>query len=125
PQFEDFLMWGFWERAHWLPDGAMYRADWSSKPNALVWNELLFNEWWTNENGASDADGKFQARGFKGDYNVTARYERVEKTITAKLGNNGEVVIDLDVSGLRPGIKRPIPPERTIQMKKAQAKRVK
>ncbi len=123
-QFEDFLMWGFWERAHWLPDGAMYRADWSSKPNALVWNELLFNEWWTNENGVSDANGKFQARGFKGDYNVTARYERVEKTVIVKLGNSGGVMIDLDVSGPRPGIKRPIPPERIIQLKKAQAKRI-
>jgi endo-1,4-beta-xylanase len=115
PQFEDFLMWGFWERAHWLPDGAMYRADWSSKPNALVWNELLFNEWWTNENGASDAAGKFQTRGFKGEYNVTVRYERVEKTVTLKLGNNGEVVIDLDVGAPRAPVNRPS--DRPIQAK--------
>jgi GH35 family endo-1,4-beta-xylanase len=124
PQFEDFLMWGFWERAHWLPNGAMYRSDWSSKPQALVWNELFFNEWWTNENGVSDAQGKFQARGFKGDYNVTARYQRVEQTVTAKLGSNGEVVIDLDVSAPRPGIKRPLPAERTIQLNATQAKPV-
>ena len=26
PRCTDFLMWGFWERSHWLPQGAMYRG---------------------------------------------------------------------------------------------------
>ena len=30
---DDFVMWGFWENAHWRPDAAMYRSDWSIKPN--------------------------------------------------------------------------------------------
>ncbi len=97
PKFDDFLMWGFWERAHWLPAGAMYRADWSSKPNALVWNDLWFREWWTNESGASDAAGVYRARGFKGDYNVTVNFARVTKTVTTKLDATGEVTITLDV----------------------------
>ncbi|HEX4947703.1 MAG TPA: endo-1,4-beta-xylanase, partial [Blastocatellia bacterium] len=96
-KFDDFLMWGFWERAHWLPAGAMYRADWSSKPNALVWNDLWFREWWTNESGASDSSGVYRARGFKGDYNVTVNFARVAKTATVKLEATGEVTITLDV----------------------------
>ena len=106
PKFTDFLMWGFWERAHWLPAGAMYRADWSSKPNALVYNDLVFREWWTNETGVADAAGKFTARGFKGAYNVTAVYQRVSQTVTATIDSNGEVTVMLDTLAPRPPIKR-------------------
>lgn len=106
PKFNDFLMWGFWERAHWLPAGAMYRADWSSKPNALVWNDLWFREWWTNASGASDASGVYRTRAFKGDYNVTVNFARVIKTITTKLEATGEVTITLDVDSKSRNTKR-------------------
>lgn len=106
PGFTDFLMWGFWENAHWLPLGAMYRADWSSKPNALVYNDLVFREWWTNASGISDAAGKYSTRGFKGSYNVTAVYGRESKTVTTNLNANGEVIITLNVSSPRSPIFR-------------------
>ncbi len=106
PKFTDFLMWGFWERAHWLPAGAMYRADWSSKPNALVYNDLVFREWWTNEAGVADAAGRFTARGFKGEYNVTAVYQRVANTVTATIDSSGEVTVTLDTIAPRPPIRR-------------------
>ncbi len=106
PNFNDFLMWGFWERAHWLPAGAMYRADWSSKPNALVWNDLWFREWWTNESGNSDSSGTYRTRGFKGDYNVTVNYLRTNKTAIAKLDATGEVTITLDVDSKSRNTKR-------------------
>ncbi len=73
PRFKDFLMWGFWERRHWLPAGAMYRADWSSKPNAIAWNNLWFKEWWSNLLGRTGADGAYQGRVFAGRYQVTVR----------------------------------------------------
>lgn len=100
-KFDDFLMWGFWERAHWLPAGAMYRADWSSKPNALVWNDLWFREWWTNETGMSDSNGLYHTRGFKGDYTVTVQYARMTQTTTLKLDATGEVTVTLDLNGRR------------------------
>lgn len=106
PKFNDFLMWGFWEKSHWLPLGAMYRTDWSSKPNALVYNDLVFREWWTNAAGASDVEGKFSTRGFKGSYNVTAVYGRESKTVMTNLNANGEVVIALNVSSPRSPIIR-------------------
>jgi endo-1,4-beta-xylanase len=106
PKFNDFLMWGFWERAHWLPNGAMYRADWSSKQQALVWNDLLFREWWTNESGASDSAGVYRTRGFKGDYNVTVNYARVTKTATAKLDASGEITMMLDADSKPRNTKR-------------------
>ena len=91
PRCTDFLMWGFWERAHWLPQGAMYRADWSSKPNALVWNELLFNEWWTNESGATNREGQFTVRAFKGKQRVTVCTANECKEAIAQVENNSAI----------------------------------
>ena len=81
PHFHDFLMWGFWERRHWLPAAAMYRSDWSSKPNAIAWNNLWFKEWWSNIEGRTDADGIFNGRVFMGSYQVTVRVGAQVKTI--------------------------------------------
>ncbi|MDX2030803.1 MAG: endo-1,4-beta-xylanase [Blastocatellia bacterium] len=106
PKFSDFLMWGFWERSHWLPSGAMYRADWSSKPMALAWNDLLFREWWTNESGATDRAGRFAMRGFKGTYSVTAEYGRISQTTTATVDNQSELTITLDTTLPRTPIRR-------------------
>lgn len=99
-------MWGFWEKSHWLPLAAMYRADWSSKPNALAYNDLLFREWWTNEKGATDAAGRFATRGFKGTYNVTAAYGRTIRTVTTTIDEAGEITITLDAVAPRSPIQR-------------------
>lgn len=96
PKFADFLMWGFWENAHWLPAGAMYRADWSSKPNALVWNDLWNNQWWTNVTGNTATDGAYSTRAFKGDYNITATYLRSSSSAQVTISDNNEVIVTLD-----------------------------
>ena len=106
PKFTDFLMWGFWERSHWLPAGAMYRADWSSKPMALAWNDLLFRQWWTSETGTTDRAGRFAARGFKGAYTVTVDYGRVSRTVPAVIDNQNELLITLDTTLRRTPIRR-------------------
>jgi GH35 family endo-1,4-beta-xylanase len=95
PKFDDFVMWGFWENAHWLPNAAMYRADWSSKPNAIVYNDLLFKEWWTNEKRITDANGSANVRGFKGIYNVTVTVGNQTQTVSATIGDNGEITVTL------------------------------
>jgi hypothetical protein len=51
PSAKAFLIWGFWEGSHWRPRGAMLRRDWSPKPNAEVYKDLVFKRWWTNANG--------------------------------------------------------------------------
>ncbi len=71
PEFTDYLMWGFWASRHWLPPGAMYAADWTSKPNALAYNRLLFQEWWTNAEGRTAEDGSVTRRVYQGDYQIT------------------------------------------------------
>ena len=63
-------VWGFWEKAHWRPEGAMYRADWSEKPNGAVYRALVLDQWRTRADGTTGGDGRLAARGFYGDYQV-------------------------------------------------------
>lgn len=63
--------WGFWEGNHWKPPAAMYRADWSEKPNAKVYKDLVLHQWRTALTAMTDADGRCSVRGFYGEYRVT------------------------------------------------------
>jgi endo-1,4-beta-xylanase len=96
PGVDSFLMWGFWEGQHWLPDAALYRQDWSIKPNGQVFKDLIFKTWWTNVSGQSDSGGAYSSRGFLGDYDVTVTANG--KTVTQKLKlqkDSPELVIKL------------------------------
>lgn len=83
PAVEGFLMWGFWEGQHWIPNGAMFRRDWTPKPNARVYEELVFRRWWTDVNGRTGNDGVYRTRGFLGEYLVEAELgdRRVERRL--------------------------------------------
>ena len=95
PEFSDFLMWGFWAGRHWLPQGAMYAADWSSKPNALVYNRLLFQEWWKNAEGHTGDDGSFATRVYRGDYQVTVIGPDGPLTQTVSVNEPGVITVIL------------------------------
>lgn len=71
PTVAGFQLWGFWEGAHWIPQAAMYRTDWSEKPNARAYKSLVLDEWRTRATGTTDATGQWRGRGFHGDYTVT------------------------------------------------------
>ena len=62
--------WGFWEKTHWRPQAAMFRNDWSEKPNARVYRDLVLNQWRTKIAGETDATGRFAVRGFHGEYAI-------------------------------------------------------
>jgi len=71
PAVEGVLLWGFWEGRHWYPSAALFRQDWSIKPNGRVWEDLISRVWWTDTTGTTDSLGQFRVRGFKGDYTLT------------------------------------------------------
>jgi GH35 family endo-1,4-beta-xylanase len=91
---DDFIMWGFWENAHWRPDAAMFRSDWSIKPNGEAYMDLVFNEWWTDETLASNAEGLAALRGFKGKYLVTVTLNGETVVVPATLTEGG---LELDI----------------------------
>lgn len=67
---DGFLTWGFWDGAHWKSNAPFFYQDWTLKPAGEAFIDLVFNEWWTEENGNTNADGEFTTRGFKGRYEV-------------------------------------------------------
>ena len=71
PSVVGVQMWGFWEKVHWRPVSAMYRTDWSEKPNLKAYKDLVFGQWRTNLEGTTGEDGRFSGRGFHGDYVAT------------------------------------------------------
>ncbi len=94
PSVDTFLMWGFWEGAHWLPDAALYNRDWTIRPQGQVFQDLVAKTWWTNAGGVTDDKGAWKSRGFYGDYTVTVT-PRIgsPKTIPTKIVKGAKNVI--------------------------------
>jgi len=72
PAVKGILMWGFWERANWIPVSSMYRADWTPTPLADAYKQLVFGEWWTKASGKANGKGLFSTPAFYGKYKITA-----------------------------------------------------
>jgi GH35 family endo-1,4-beta-xylanase len=70
PSVTAIMIWGFWEGRHWKPDAALWRRDWSIKPNGKVWSDLTTREWNTTGEAVTDADGWISFRGFHGRYSL-------------------------------------------------------
>jgi hypothetical protein len=89
PAVVGFDLWGFWERAHWRPDGALIDNGWNLKPNGEAYVKLVLDEWWTDVEGTTRQDGTLSVRGFLGDYRVTVRRGAESKEYTLRLPLEG------------------------------------
>ena len=92
PAVKGILTWGFWEGAHWRPNAAMVRKDWSLKPNSQVWMDLVERQWSTDERLRTDAAGRCRLRGFLGEYELTASLDGRQKAQKASLDPSGQSV---------------------------------
>jgi len=84
--------WGFWEKAHWYPKSALWRSDWSIKPNGQAYLDLVYKDWWTDTKGNTAANGAFVTRGFTGDYEVTVTAGGKTKTVQTALPTAGQTL---------------------------------
>jgi GH35 family endo-1,4-beta-xylanase len=87
PAVEGILMWGFWERANWIPVSSLYRRDWTPTPAAEAYRELLFKEWWTKWEGRTDGEGRCEVPAFFGQHRVTAGGRSVEVALRRAEGS--------------------------------------
>lgn len=72
PETEAIIMWGFWAGTHWRgPDASIIDLDWTINAAGETYFELM-DEWTTETEGSSDAEGNFEFRGFHGNYVVTS-----------------------------------------------------
>ncbi|MEM8487050.1 MAG: endo-1,4-beta-xylanase [Bacteroidota bacterium] len=98
PAMQSFLMWGFWDGAHWKDDAPLFRQDWSLKPSGQAFFDLVFDAWWTKASQVSDAEGVAGIRAFHGQHNVMVEFEGtvVNSTVTLEPGEGPlEVTIAL------------------------------
>lgn len=97
---EGVLSWGFWAGDHWRPTGAYYSEDWTLRPHGEQFQELVFDEWWTDESGETDGDGRYTTRGFKGEYQITAEKGGLSGATTVTVDDETETVtVDLTPPG--------------------------
>ncbi len=84
-----FLMWGFWDGAHWHAKAPLFHKDWTEKPSGKAYEDLVLKDWWTNADGTTDDQGSYQTRGFLGDYEVTVTRDSKTTTLPARLTKEG------------------------------------
>ena len=85
PSMTAFQMWGIWDGDHWRDSAPVFRKDWTLKPSGKAMLDLLFKEWWTQLDGKTNSAGRFEARVFKGSYelNVMHNGKSVRRSFTA------------------------------------------
>ena len=98
PSMKGFLMWGFWDGAHWLANAPLYYQDWTLKPSGTAFIDQVFTKWWTDSKVNTSALGEATQRGFKGKYKITVKLSDgktivqtvdldVDKTLTINTNN--------------------------------------
>lgn len=94
PSTSAFVMWGFWDGAHWKEDAPLFYKDWTLKPAGKAWVDLVQNQWWTKEQGRVDDKGNYSTKGFLGFYKITVKAGDLSKTFDVFLDSTG---IDSDL----------------------------
>lgn len=99
PSTVGLQMWGFWAGEHWWPSAALFRKDWSEKPNARALRELLKRTWHTQASTETDRDGACEIpAAFYGDYEIAltrADGSRRTQLISHRPGENAPRPLDL------------------------------
>ena len=97
PAVNSFIMWGFWDGAHWQNDAPIFRRDWSVKPSGEVFIDWVFNKWWTDVQGQTDDDGRFSARAFYGDYVMSVEFDGQRTEAAAEfLPQSDDIILYVD-----------------------------
>jgi GH35 family endo-1,4-beta-xylanase len=90
PAVKGILMWGFWERANWIPQSSLYLRDWTPTPAAKAYRDLVFNQWWTKWQGKTDKNGYCRLQVFYGKHRITV--DGHEKTVNLTKASGAETV---------------------------------
>jgi len=93
----NFLMWGFWDGAHWHQDAPIFNDDWSLKPSGEAFIEWVFEKWWTSESGMTKRDGQFQTRAFYGAYDIDVEFDGQKEKVSVQFSkDSGDIEIQLN-----------------------------
>lgn len=90
---DGFLMWGFWDGAHWMSSAPLFDANWNLKPSGQAFMDLVFDAWWTEVAGATGDAGAFATRGFLGDYAIDVTHGGVTRSFDLSLDSGGGTLV--------------------------------
>gem|GEM_PF-3501699 len=86
PGIIGITVWGFWEGNMWNDRKGLVRKDWTLKPSANTWKNMIYSQWWTpQQNSVSAGNGQSFFRGYKGAYTVRVKSGSVDTSIAAQL----------------------------------------
>ena len=95
PSVDGFMTWNWWDVDTWANPGAnLFNEDWSRTAVGDMYVDLIFNEWWTDEDVMTDAQGQASLRGFKGVYEIEVDCNGQTGTATMNLVKDGTVELD-------------------------------
>lgn len=103
PATTGLTTWGFWQGDMWRPNGAMMRTDWSIKPNGAVWNELIFDRWWTRQTVKTDGNGVATIRVFKGIHRVEAQSRDSVRFDEVLVDEDAAMTLQIGIGSSPPG----------------------
>ena len=99
PNFDTFMMWGFWDTKSWVNNAPLYTATWALKPSGEAWKGLVFGKWWTNASATTNGSGAATVNGFLGRYALTGTSGGITKIYYANLPSPSGAQLNLKVSG--------------------------
>ena len=99
PAVEAITWWDFSDRNAWqgAPAGFL-RADMTAKPAYDRLLGLVKGQWWTRASGRSDADGRYDFRGFLGRYRVTVKADGFRSVTVESVLVKGENAIEVQLA---------------------------
>ncbi|HAH22569.1 MAG TPA: glycoside hydrolase [Prolixibacteraceae bacterium] len=86
PAVAGIVMWGFWEGANWIKPSSLYNKDWTPRPAAIAYHNLIYKEWWTSEKGITNRKGEYSVPAFFGKYKVTVNGQTKNVDLTKAAG---------------------------------------
>ncbi len=101
PLVDGILMWGFWQRSHWLSANkeygikgytALWEKNWTPTPSVEAYRNLVFNKWWTNWEGKADEKGICSTNVFYGSHIVESEGKQKQVELKKDEGNK-EIIL--------------------------------
>lgn len=100
PNVSEISNFGVWAGGIYDTRVALYNNDWSPKPNALVWQDLIEHQWRTNTSGATGTNGKYDVRGFLGDYLLNVTVNGVTKQVPVSMPTTDGASVTVVADGI-------------------------
>jgi endo-1,4-beta-xylanase len=87
PAVDGIVQWGFWEGIQWKPRAAMFRKDWTPKPNYFALKKLLKETLASHFEGKANADGLWQEKAHRGLHTLTVKTPSYTVSQQVRVGN--------------------------------------